>query len=421
MATDRLGALPLTVLLFLAPRAANGQSIDASTTAMSLGLVDPRDGVAHSVDPNVLSLSLTASNLKTPYADVRIVVSGWGAATAGQPADPHVLSGDLDVAYVEASALNGERTLRAGRQFIVTGSAQMLEIDGAAFTAAMHTGPGVTLFGGAPTVPRFATALGDAVGGARAFYRFAFDTEIGASYIYLLDHGLVAREDAGVDGRAQLTPKLNLSGFALVSVIEQRLVEANITAGYQLLPNLLFSIDGRQVSPDLYLLRSSILSVFTEETEDEGGGQLFWQPHDRVGISADYHVVFEPSPEGVGHRAGTSIRFRLGPDRKTQVGVEGRLLYLPTNGYWQARAFATQRLWDRAFITLESDNYFFQQPVNGVRQSITGTVAAGYEFTPGWTATISGMAGETPFLFREVQGMAKVTWTPSYHIKEKVK
>jgi hypothetical protein len=421
MAIDRLGHVAIPVVLAVAPHLAAAQTIDATTTAMSQGLVDPRDGVAHNVDPNILSLSLTATDLKTPYADFRVVVSGWGAATGGQPVDPHVLSGDLDVAYVEASALNGDLTLRAGRQFIVTGSAQMLEIDGASLTAAAHTGPGITVFGGAPTVPRFATALGDAVAGVRGFYRFSFDTEIGASYIYLLDHGILAREDAGVDGRAQLTPKLNVSGFAVASVVEARLVEANLTAGYQLLPNLLLSLDCRRLSPDLYLLRSSILSVFTEETEDDAGAQFFWQPHNRVSIDGDYHVVFEPPPEGVGHRAGTSIRFRLGPERKTQVGVEGRLLYLPTNGYWQARAFATQRLWDHAFITLESDNYFFQQPVNGVRQSITGTATAGYEFTPGWTATISGMTGETPFLYREIQGIAKLTWTPSYHVKEKVK
>ncbi len=71
-------------------------------------------------------------------------------------------------------------------------------------------GLGITAYGGAPVTPRFATRQGDVAGGGRVFWRRSFDTEVGLSFIEVLDCGLVARQDIGADARVRPTRTLHI-------------------------------------------------------------------------------------------------------------------------------------------------------------------------------------------------------------------
>src|ERR1051325_11608623 len=105
------------VAVFLAATPARAETIDATATTLLSGRQVPRDGTVHTVVPLYQSLSLLATDLRTPwFQDTRVVVSGWGVLAAGDPRDGNTGTGDVDLAYAEGRTAGRRLTLRAGRQ-----------------------------------------------------------------------------------------------------------------------------------------------------------------------------------------------------------------------------------------------------------------------------------------------------------------
>jgi hypothetical protein len=83
----------------------------------------------------------------------------------------------------------------------------------------------LTAWGGLPVSARFGVRQGDAAAGGRVAWAPSWDSEVGASYAFVLDRGITARHDAAVDGRWLPTNAIRVQGHALFSLAEARLVE----------------------------------------------------------------------------------------------------------------------------------------------------------------------------------------------------
>ena len=403
--------------IWASPLAAS-QTVDTTAQAFSQGRPDPRDGSVATVVPNLVSASVVATDIKSPLLqDVRLVVSGWGGATVGDPLNGKVGVGDLDIGYLQSDSRY--LVLRLGRQFLVGGVTRGLQLDGAFAGLLFPSSFGLDAYGGVPVAPIFGAAKGDAIGGGRFYWRPSFGTEVGASFVELFDRGIVGRQDAGVDARWAARADLVLQGSALFSLIEQRLEEGEAMVTYTPFRALLLELDWRRVAPDLYISRASLFSVFSEERRDEAGGTAFVQLSPRLSANAECHLLW--MPEGTAQRAALELRYRLGPDGATQVALEGRLLDTPMNGYVQARAYLTHRVPSSLFVTVESDAYFFLQPINGHTAAYTATLTAGYDILPAWRVTLAAAGGSTPFLQWDLQYIAKLTWTPRFKLGPKEK
>ncbi len=404
------------------PSGAAADNIDASITGLVQGRQDPRDGEVHTVVPTLALISVRATDIQNPVVDnLSVVMSGWGGFQFGDPLDNRLGAGDLDVAYVEGSELNNRLSLRAGRQLVTGGSAQVLPIDGASLTVRPFDGVGVTAYGGALVVPRFATSVADAAAGARAWYRYNVNTEVGLSFVDVLQNGLVARQELGVDARMTPVRSLTLNGYALLSTLDARLAEADAAATWQPFLPLQITLDYRRTAPDLFISAASIFSVFAEDRHDEVGGSLFYQLTSWATFDADFHGLYtEAGTEpGWGHRVQARIKTYLGPRRELTLGVEGRNLTFPGNGYYEARAFGTWRFFKQAFASIDLDVYQFRAPVNGQYSSYDGTLSIVYNLLPSWQVALSGVAAATPFLERSTQIIARVVYTPSLNVREK--
>jgi hypothetical protein len=405
-----------SLLLLLLASSAAAQTVDGTIQTLVAARQDPRDGAIYTVVPMYQLLTLDVGGIHAKFLDeLRISVSGWGELAAGDPLEGHA-TGDLDVGFVDAKLFGGRLQLRLGRQFVMAGITRALQLDGGSITWRIWRGVGLNAYGGAPVAPRFGTKLGDAAVGARMFFAPRWNTELGVSFLQINDAGRIAQQDLGADARWQVIRPLALSGYATLSLVELRLAEGSVAATWQPASMVELRADYRRTAPDLFLPRSSILSVFAQESHDEAGGSVWARPIPRVRLDGDYHVIVDDN--GTGQRGGVRGNVYLGRAFETSLGAEMRVLHLPDKGYVRARLFAVERMLPTVVFTLDFDAFRLDQPVNGQFYSFTGAATVGWDFRPGWRAVLTGVGDVTPFVQERFEVMAKLVYNWVVHVRQ---
>jgi hypothetical protein len=200
-----------------------------------------------------------------------------------------------------------------------------------------------------------------------------------------------------------------------LSTLEARLAEANVAAVFKPHPTVEVTADYRRTAPDLFLPRTSILSVFAQTSRHEAGAMVYLRPAVRVRFYGDYHVVDDDS--GVGHRGGGKLTLSLGPGYDALVGTEVRVLHLASRGYTRGRLFVMKRV--GAFSgTLDADLYRLEQAINGQHGSFTGAATIGWDFARGWHAVVTGIGDVTPLVERRFEVIAKLVYQRVFHVHE---
>jgi hypothetical protein len=402
----------------LAAGAARAEIIDATFTTLVQGRQDPRDGALYSTVPLYEQVTLAISEVRLRHFDnIKVVVSGWGQMQLAGDASTEGGTGDLDVGFVEGALFDRRLQLRLGRQIVFTGGARAQPLDGGDAMVRLWRRVSLELWGGVPVTRRFGAHQGDALAGTRLSWRPTVDTELGASFVELVDGGRQARQDLGADARWRPLAWLTLTGYGLLSLLEARLVEGDVAATLQPGRALQLSLDYRRTSPDLFLPRSSILSVFSQQTRDEAGGFVFWRPLLRLTVDGDWHAIVDGA--GFGQRGGGRVAVSLGPAFETRVAAELRALRLATaNGYTQARLYVVQRLATRWTATLDLDGYRIEQPINGTRFSLTAAATLGWRISAHLDAVVTAIADSTPLVERRFECMAKLVWNQTFRLRE---
>jgi hypothetical protein len=384
-----------------------------SSMTLIQGRADP--GQDRTVVPIVEQIGLSASDPgNSIVSDLKLCLSGWGRL---DPVDESARLGkaaDLDLGFVSMALLDRAVTVTLGRHLAFGGARRASQIDGLSAEATIFKGAGLSVFGGTPVVPRFASALGDVVFGGRVFYRPSPDAQVGASFFELLDHKSLARQEAGLDGRWMLG-KVTLSGFGTFALTDGRLAEANLDAEIQASSSLWGHVNIGRTAPDLFISRTSIFSVFAADRRDEvGGGVSLRTPRWR--ILGEYHFVLYgadgTSAPRDGHEGLVKATCRTTPS--TSLGAEARALLAPANGYLEGRLFATQRIAEVVALVLDLDAYHLQNPINGAlsgnRNSYVASLSGTYDVAPGWLVALTGLASVTPFFEHRYEVLGKLVY-----------
>jgi len=338
--------------------------------------------------------------------DIRIVARGWGRLTLGTSFDNHTTAGDVDSLFLEGRVLKRHLLLRVGRQLMTGGAMRATQVDGITADGVVAYGLGVQAWAGVPVQPRFAQAGGDFITGARGFWRHSFDSEVGVSYVYALRKGYLARSDLGVDGSWTPIRAVTVSGLAQWSLAEDRLAEARLQGLWQINKQVQVVGDISRTAPDLFIDRSSIFAVFSEEFRNEAGAEVVYRPLPPLSLEADYHWLNVEN--GHGHRAGARGTYRT--PYGGSYGAELRLLDQPDNGYTQARVFGIRKLPHDITVTLDLDAYWLQQEINAVKHAFVATLTGGWAFLPNWEAMLAGSLGTTPYFERRTEVIARVIY-----------
>jgi hypothetical protein len=398
--------ISVALLYLLAAAPAGAVALDASLTTLIAGRQDPRDGRVYSAVPAYQSISLTLSDVKLKFVDdVRLVLSAWGQATF---IDPQAgLAADLDLFYLEGKLFKQRLHIRLGRQLLYGGAFRSLPVDGAMVNVRVVQGLHIMAAGGAPVTPLFGTSRGDALGGVRLSYRIAWNGEVGLSFVQVSEKGRTLRQEAAADLQLQPHRMVWLTGFAALSTVDARVSEADVAL--RVTPHRIVeaSVDWRRLAPDLFIPRSSIFSVFSQETRDEAGASVYLRPHARVRLYLHSHLI--SAEAGLGHRTAGKFTLSLGPQGQATVGVEARIYGLPDErGFEQLRLFATYRVLTRLFFTVDCDGYHLDRPVNGQTFSFTGAGTIGVDIGRGVRTLITLIGDTTPQVQSRFEGLFKL-------------
>ena len=392
--------------LLIALLAASAARADGSSTTLFDSRPYVRDG-GHQDNSLYEAFALNARSDGTDWLqDVRLVARGWGRVTFGTSFDGQNPAGDVDSLFVEGRLLKRHLQLRLGRQLATGGAVRATQLDGLTADALIVKGVGVQGWFGVPVQPRFSQASGDLLAGGRVFWRQAFDSEVGASYVYALRRGYLSRSDVAVDGSWTPIGPVTVSGLAQWSLAELRLAEAKLQALWQVDRKVQLVADVQRTAPDLFIDRSSIFAVFSEEVRNEAGAEVVWRPLQPLSVEADYHWLNVEG--GHGHRAGARATYRT--PYGSSYGTELRFLDQPDNGYTLARLFGIRKLPRDVTLTLDLDGYWLKQVVNAHTQSLVGTLTAAWAFRPNWEAMLAGSLGTTPYFETRTELVARVTY-----------
>jgi hypothetical protein len=389
-------------------------SLEATSVTLVAARKDPRDGRMQTVIPVIEFVSLTAKGMAAPWGvqDLALHFSAWGRTN---PLDPgrERGAGEVDLACVQGKALDRALTLSLGRQLVTGGAARALSLDGLHAGFRPFSALGLELYGGAPVIPRFATARGDALAGARATLRHPAG-DISASIIGLLDHGTTARKDAGADARLSLLPTVTLAGHAVLSLLESRLSDAEIGAQWHPFPRLELNANARRQAPDLFLPRTSLFTVFAEETRDEVGGDVFIELGHRLTLHVESH--FLKTEQGPGLDATARLALRLGS--QGSASVQAQRLDAGGSGFSRARIHFVGRTSETILLAFDADGLLLDKPVNGQTRSTTATASMSYALARGFYAVLSATGGATPFFSRRLEIMAKLAFNQAFTRRE---
>ena len=109
---------------------------------------------------------------------------------------------------------------------------------------------------------------------------------------------------------------------------------------------------------------------------------------------------------GSGEEADLRVTYQIG--RKSSVGLNGRLLFVPVNGFTELRGWVAQYLTDRIKVSADLDWQLLENPINQVRDSVVGTAGVTWIIGSGWSAMLSGSVGTTPLYVTQYTLTARV-------------
>jgi hypothetical protein len=426
-------------LAFAPPLVARATVVEATSTTLVTAGQQTRGGLAGqapdlvTVTPAYELISVSAREIATPgFDDLQIILKGWGSYDFGDvrwdAGTNQKFTGDLTTGYVRGQLLHRAVTIRAGREYVVAGAGGMLQLDGGDILVRLPGGVSVSGFAGVPVAQRFGTrsglqsynpAGGDAAYGGRVGFSLPFagvygrSLDLGASALVVNDHGDPARQDVSGDLRFSPGHGLVFTGIGTYSVYAGALAELGAAAVWDATRKLFVNLDFKYTRPDLFLSRTSILSVFSDTDRKDLGGGLRYKLSEALSGGVDYHAVIEPGTS-LGHEVALK-----GDWNRDGVEAGGEVSYLSTGskGYTGLRAYGRKDL-RRFFLTGDVSFYAFKEAVNGDKSALTGTVSAGYQIAPAWSAVVAARAGMNPFLSQQADVFVKLVYNQTYRARE---
>ncbi|HUL59863.1 MAG TPA: hypothetical protein VLU43_11335 [Anaeromyxobacteraceae bacterium] len=425
---------------------ARADVVEASSTTMLLAGQQTRGGAPGqtpslaTVVPAYEILTLSARDIGNPVADhLEVVLSTWGSYDFSDlrwdNGTGSKLTGDVTTGYVKGELFKRHLVLQVGREYVALGSARMVQIDGGSAVLVLPYGFAVSGYAGSPVSQRFqsrgATVSwnpegGDLAYGGRVSWTLPISggpgrgLELGASTAVVKDGKDFAREDVGVDLRLQPVAQVVLTGFGVWSLAEKnRLAEATVLVTWTPQRKLHLTADFQQVAPDLFLPRTSILSVFSDTERTAIGGGVSYDVNRALTLVLDGHVDLQPTSKDLsGTYTGYDLTARAAwHARGSSAGAEVGLLDASENGYFSARLYG-RRDFGPAFLAADVLAHFFRESINAEKQAFTGVLTGGYELGGGWAAVLAGRAGVTVFMERQYELLAKLVYNQTYSVRE---
>lgn len=398
------------LVVFGAP--AWGAEVKVYSTTLVGGRPDVVDGRVKTVVPLYELVGVRAQKIDLQgFDELGVAVDAWGGlSTTGTSGTPgNVGQSDVNFAFIEGQTFNRRLKLRLGRQFMVGGVARAFYFDGLMALYKSQLGLGLSVFAGMPVERRFSNFMrGDFVVGTRAFYAPTFNTEVGASFIHVLQRGAVARQDTGLDARWHPTRALTLSGSVVWSIAAAQLAEFDVGPRWSPTENLEIHFGYRRTAPQLFLPLTSIFTVFADQSRDDAGANATWQVTRTVSLFAEGRALWLNGELGYDASARVAVQPARSPN--TTLSATVHKLQVPSNGYLQARLAARHVMPSGLGLSLDLETYSLNHPVRGQKLSFAASASATYTLSKSWFIGATFFGSVTPLFEQRYEAIAKLTW-----------
>ncbi len=338
--------------------------------------------------------------------EAQAVFQGWGRLQLGDYKDLDGNTADIGLLYFQAR--KGGLHVRIGRQHLVQGVDRMEMIDG--IDVAYHTDFGLSASAAAGYLTRaeLKDSRADWATSARLAYRLGMPGEVGVSWEQKRLNGAIASQDVGVDA-FYVIKDVRLVGYAAYAPEEQRLFEARLAASLPVTKTVLMTVDALRVAPDLLIPRTSIFSVFSDESHDAIGGDVQWDPSPYYSLGGEGHWL-RTNDDSLGYTATLRATTYREPSHRSAVGLEGRRVDESKYSYTRGRAFTSLQVLPAFTVAVDAYAYKYDTKINNYDNAVIGQLSGIYDVLPNLRVAATISAGETPFAKSQVEGWLRLAW-----------
>jgi hypothetical protein len=355
------------------------------------------DAVAETSSPAGL-IVLQGQDKVRPWFDVEGLV--WGGARPDA-------TGDILVLALRLHDLKGRTELRAGRFVLSTGAVRPVQLDGAKALARLPFGATVELFGGAPVVPRFATAPYDWLAGGRVAQSIGHRVTAGVSYVQRRSHAELANEEVGADLTTMPLPWLDIAGRGAYDLTSPGVAEAILSAAART-KKTRFELFAQHRSPGRLLPATSLFSVLGDFASESVGATVLWKAAPRLDLLAS--AAGQQVGQAYGGNAWVRSTLRLDDLGAGYLGLEVRRQDVSTAKWTGVRAVASIPIVTMFRFSTELEVALPDEPAGRGVAWPWGLMALSWRHK-GWETAAAVEAGASPQNRYEVNGLLRLSRT----------
>jgi hypothetical protein len=431
----------LLVLCVAAPASVEARGLWGRTTSLLHGYVQPAGSETANYMPFYQQIELRTTDVGLEGLSVN--TSFWGMVDIRDRQESTRFTGDLNTLFVsyrvgpegKLSVLNGLE-LTAGRQFVALGPTVLEQVDGGKLHYIHSSGLEVGVFGGAPTGIRFTNLpwpmQADSYGytpswlvGARLGYVNLGFLSGGTSFVHRRYDNQVADSDLGLDATISPWSFLDVLGMATVSLESLRIKEARGAVTARPIRALDLEAGYRFSSPDLWVPRTSIFAVFSEETFHEAHIEARWRITRSVSLDGGYGRRFYGASTGQDGSTSSQLDGGTRGANRASLGVVYRFLgggrlkselervEAPDNAANRLRLATTVplHLLSRTFqLVADLELMIMDETIRGTRYSFLGGGFLQVPIIPSLRVLAGGTGGVTPLLSQVGTFTVRLTW-----------
>lgn len=321
---------------------------------------------------------------------------------------------DLQYSYLSFKSKTDNTVVNLGRVMVFEGVATE-RVDGAYARTDLKGGFGVSAFGGSPVETDINAPGNNVIYGGRLTHQVGDVYKIGISALKEEKDSQDYRKEEGIDIWVHPIDKVDITGRSSYNDITKGWMEHTYVLMLGPFSNLRFDTTASWINYDDYFFRAttSALSVVSGLIIDDEkvrilGEAASYQATDNVSIIADYKN-FDYSIEGDANYYGGMAKYSVSGSGGAGIGyhrMNGDTNKLRYNEY---RIYGYKNL-GKFDLTADVLDVVYASPINGVKDSYSGSLAAQYDLTEAWKLGADVEYSHDPDFNRDVRGFVKLLY-----------
>jgi hypothetical protein len=322
---------------------------------------------------------------------------------------------DLQYSYLSFKSKTDNTVVNLGRVMVFEGVAAE-RVDGIYGRTDMGGGFGVSVFGGSPVETEINPPGDNVIYGARLSHQVGDIYKIGISALEEDKNSQEYRKEAGIDLWLHPISNVDITGRSSYNDITKGWMENTYVLMLGPFAKLRFDTTASWINYDDYFFRvttsalslgPSGLNVAGEKVEILGESASY-QATDNVSIVADYKN-YDYRVEGDANYYGGMVKYSVAGSGGAGVGyhkMDGNTDRLKYDEY---RVYGNKKL-GKFGLTADLLEIVYANPINGVKDSYSGTLAALYDITDAWKLGVDVDYYHDPNFTRDVRSFVKLLY-----------